>query len=199
MTCHNAKAFVMEDLSDITSDDVERVISSLPQWRREKTLAISYERGRREHAMAFFLLREVLRDVYRYDNDIMFDYSQHGKPILRGEAGICFNISHCANAVACVVSDSEVGIDVERRGRFMDGLARDVCNDMEYRCIMESEDPDMAFTSLWTRKEAMLKLTGAGVSSRMKDVLDSAHGIVFTTMTGLDYVCTVAEKRKDPI
>lgn len=82
-----------------------------------------------------------------------------------------FNMSHCKKAVACVVADGEVGVDIERLGRFSEAMARHVLNDEEYAEVMAADDPDVVFTDYWTKKEAIVKLTGRGIDDDLKNII----------------------------
>lgn len=87
-----------------------------------------------------------------------------GAPRLPQCPGLHVSISHCQAAVAVAVSDgAAVGIDVEARRRVNPSLVQRVCNAEEQDFIHTSDDPEMAFLALWTRKEAVLKCRGTGI------------------------------------
>lgn len=55
------------------------------------------------------MLDFILRDNNIYDYNVY--YNEYGKPYL--DNGLYFNISHSKNVIVCVISDREVGIDIE--------------------------------------------------------------------------------------
>ena len=87
----------------------------------------------------------------------------------------------------------EVGIDVERIATFKEQVGRYVLSDEEYQSVVEAEDCDRAFTRLWTKKEAFLKMTGEGVGSKMHHVLENLGATSITTIDRGRYVISVAE------
>jgi 4'-phosphopantetheinyl transferase len=96
-----------------------------------------------------------------------FSLGRHGKPFLPDCPS--FNLSHSGSWVACAVGRSEpVGIDVEAFEHLQDyrDLLATTTHPAEYRSIDEAA-PDRRlalFKRCWTRKEAVLKATGKGLS-----------------------------------
>ena len=103
-------------------------------------------------------------------------------------------MSHCKKAVACVVADGEVGVDIERLGRFSEALARHVLNDEEYAMVVAADEPDVVFTDYWTKKEAIVKLTGRGIDDDLKGILVKYKHVRLHTERHVDegFVVTVA-------
>lgn len=189
------KLYVMDELDSVSADELTAAIDSLPQWRREKAVRFKFEQGKKECAFSYLLLCRGLDEMYGIKDKPMFEYGQHGKPVIAGRQDIHFNFSHCKNAIACVLSDKDVGVDVERVGRFNDDLARYVLSDDEYNCVVSSSAPDQEFTKYWTMKEALLKLTGDGLTDDVKSVLSKYSNVVFETNVNKEkgYVLSIAE------
>ena len=187
-----AKVYLMENIQKVAMAEVERLTRALPQWRREKVLAMKNDDVRRESVLAFALLMTALRQEWQIEEEVEFEYNEHGKPQLARHADIHFNISHCREAVACVIADREVGIDVECRGRYKETLARHILSEREWTDVQNSDDRDLVFTILWTKKEAMVKRTGTGISGGMKQVLDECQQDDITTYIEERYVCSIA-------
>lgn len=97
------------------------------------------------------------------DNPPIWELAEHGKPFLTNYDGIHFNISHCREAIVTAISNNPVGIDVEGRRRFSDGLLQRAFNDEEQGKVKDSVDPEMEFARIWTRKESYFKYTGTGI------------------------------------
>jgi 4'-phosphopantetheinyl transferase len=191
-----ADVYVMDNILSIPLFEVQRLFDTLPKWRQKKILTFRKESDRRESLFSFLLLKEVLRNVFGITEDLVFDYSEHGKPFLVGHPNIHFNISHCKEAVACAVGLSEIGIDIERRGRFKKIFAQHVMNETEMKLITEHQNPDLAFTVLWTKKEALLKMKGVGVSGNMREVLKDKLQYHIETFDTPLYVCSIATQKK---
>lgn len=151
--------------------DLETALNELSAQRREQALKFKYELGRRTCVAAYLLLCEGLRQEYGITEKPVFEYGKHGKPFMVEHPEIHFNLSHCREAAICMISDKPVGIDVESIREFKQTLVDYTMNEEEVRQIQSAERPDMEFIKLWTQKEAVLKLTGEGISRDMKSVL----------------------------
>jgi 4'-phosphopantetheinyl transferase len=93
---------------------------------------------------------------------------QHGKPRLPALPDVHVSVSHSAGNVAVAVGrDGPLGIDVEEVGRFdpaeLEALAACTLAPQE-RAELAREPTARAFTTYWTRKEALGKATGDGIA-----------------------------------
>lgn len=193
------KIYIMDNIRDVSMDEVMRLQEMLPAWRREKALAIKNDNVRRESVLSFALLMEALENEYGISDGLDVVYAEHGKPLLANYPGLHFNLSHCRDAVACAVGQRNMGVDIERRGRYKERLARHVLNECELHKVMNCDDADMEFTVLWTQKEAYLKMTGTGLGGNMKDVLSGQVQCKIATFDSKNYVCSVAVEENGPV
>ncbi|MCH5175825.1 MAG: 4'-phosphopantetheinyl transferase superfamily protein [Prevotellaceae bacterium] len=207
------KHAVLDNLDTVTSEELEAALALLPQWRREQALRFKHEQGRKECTFSYLLLCQLLKEEYAIEEQPEFIYGEHGKPSLcfpahshapvsffhttPSPSSIHFNLSHCRKAVACVVADSEVGIDVECFGRYKEPLARHICNDEELARIAAASSPDTEFTRLWTQKEAVVKLTGRGIDDDLKNLFIKYNNVSLTTEVFLKkgYAISVASEQ----
>ena len=176
---------------DIQGFDFEAALPLLSAQRREQALKFKHELGRKQCALAYLLLCKGLRQEYGITERPVFEYSEHGKPQIVGHPDIHFNISHCREAVLCVVSDRSVGCDIESIREYKESLARYTMNDTELEKILHSPHPEQAFIRLWTMKEALLKLTGEGIRNDIKDVLTGQESFETVENTERGYIYSI--------
>lgn len=195
----NYRLFI-QHLDDLTTDDLHRALAQLPEWRRTQALRFKFEQGQKECAFAYLLLCRALREVYGVEEQPAFRVGEHGKPSLvfghtQPAHPIHFNLSHCRKAVACVVSEESVGVDVEQLGRYHEGVARHVLCPAEMDEVLSAPDPQLPFTRLWTQKEALVKLTGRGIDDDLQHLLYKYNNVSFHTEENTEqgYVLTVAQ------
>ena len=177
--------------SDIHNFNLQEALGEISASRREKALKFKHEQGQRECVLAYLLLKRALMEVYGIEGNPEMVEQEGGKPMLKDHPEIHFNLSHCKSAVACVIGDEPVGVDIDRIRNYNAQLARHTMNDNELQEIENNADEARAFIRLWTKKEALLKLTGEGIRSDLKSVLNREN-MHFDVAEEADYVCTVA-------
>ncbi|WP_226363925.1 4'-phosphopantetheinyl transferase family protein [Pseudonocardia abyssalis] len=96
---------------------------------------------------------------------------QHGKPRL-AQDGPGFSMTHAGDLVGLAVHDGPVGLDVEQARPLSDlaGMTAHACSPHE------SVADEASFFRLWTRKEALLKSTGEGLSTPMSAITLTPDG-----------------------
>ena len=180
--------YLNDHIADI---DWEGALPLLSEQRREQVLKFKFEQGRKTCAGAYLLLCEALRKEYGITEPPVFEYGEHGKPSIVGHPDIHFNISHCKEAVLCVTSPRPVGVDVESVRTFKDSLVEYTMNPQEIAQIKQAARPDVEFIRLWTMKEAVLKLTGEGISKDLKTVLTGQEQIETKVNMEKNYVYSI--------
>jgi 4'-phosphopantetheinyl transferase len=123
-----------------------------------------------------------------------FLYNQYGAPYIDG--GPYFSISHCKHGIAVAVSETPIGIDIEHIRTAKPELVAHTMNQQEQTQIWESASPDVTFTALWTKKEAVLKMRGTGITSidTIKNTLVALEHVDLQTKVNIDkqYAYTLA-------
>lgn len=166
--------------------DFETALTELSDQRREQALRFKHELGQRTCVAAYLLLCEGLQKEYGITDKPVFDYGEHGKPFIMGHPEIHFNLSHCREAAICIIAEHPVGIDIESIREFKPTLVDYTMNEEEVFRIYQAERSDIEFIKLWTQKEAVLKLSGEGISRDMKQVLHNPPASL-TTVVSADF------------
>jgi 4'-phosphopantetheinyl transferase len=115
---------------------------------------------------------------------LKFAFGEFGKPFLPAHPDVNFNLAHSDDQMIFALSRSgPVGVDCERVRRVDErvGLQHLACSDIE-RDLLRRHDQEFdsteLFFRLWTRKEALLKALGWGLSFPLNEltVLDASDG-----------------------
>ncbi|GAB4084599.1 hypothetical protein GCM10028784_12290 [Myceligenerans cantabricum] len=164
------------DLLD--DDEFRRLRASVPAERRERADRYHRKQDRYASVVAFSLLQYLWREraggplpeVVR---------GEHGKPRFAGVVGWHFNWSHDASVCACVLGPTPVGVDVQSRVRYDDGLFARIAAPGELFLADRLRDAD-DLAPLWTRKEAVAKRTGLGLTTPLGELDTFESGDILT-------------------
>jgi 4'-phosphopantetheinyl transferase len=136
-----------------------------------------------------------------------FEYGPRGKPRL-ARPEVSFNVAHSRDLALVAVSDgAELGVDLEFNRPLTDAprLARRLYSPAEQRQLesLSGAEYETTFLRFWTRKEAVLKLTGDGLSQPLSDVDVSSPGDdsslqVVRDVSGTEVQFTVLDLRPTP-
>ena len=116
-------------------------------------------------ALTDALIRECLGS-----EDLVVVRNDKGKPFIEGaeSAGCFISVSHSQGTFALLVSDRNVGLDIQyRRDVKSDSIAAR-CFPAEEAAYVAEDNTGSRFFTLWTRKEAYSKYTGLGMEQIMK-------------------------------
>lgn len=163
-------ATVAEDLEVVlASDEMDRAAQFRFNHLRESFV--------RTHSTLRHLLGRYM-DVH--PAGIQFIYSPNGKPALASAENIQFNMTHSGNVAAiAITTDCPIGVDVEqiRPVENMLQIAEQFfCPEETAEIIsLPADDRECAFFWCWTRKEAYIKATGAGLAAPLNTIRVTAR------------------------
>lgn len=203
---------IFDDMTQCSEQEVARLLPLVSAQRREQAMRYTHLFGQYCCLKSYEMLQQLLISC-RYPisnsplgrpiaalprpiNTPSFLYNEYGAPYLAD--GPYFSISHCKQAIAVVVSDSPVGIDIEGIRKMDDGLVRKTMNTQEQTQIEAADNPAQEFIRLWTRKEAYVKMQGTGIISDMHTILQDATAVEWHEIADLDrgYICTICTKNE---
>jgi 4'-phosphopantetheinyl transferase len=156
------------------------VLGLLDDAEQARHLRLQRPDDRAAHATAHALLRLVLgRLLDRPPASIRLDRTcpecgaDHGKPRLIG-GGLEFSLTHSRGRVGIAVATVPVGIDVEDVSRLRPdpALEAETLTPGERKLLdgLDPADRAAGFLRLWTRKEAMLKASGKGLTVPLREM-----------------------------
>lgn len=172
--------FELAHIGDALSPD-ERVYAA----------AFHNERARRQFVISRGMLRQLLsRYLDRPTADIQFETEGDGKPVLAGERGVEFNLSHSGEIVVYAVAASRpVGVDLEHLRPIPRAveLANRFLSPEESETIASApqELRDREFLSSWVKREACAKARGTSIwraleSPRQSDAAAATEDGLYT-------------------
>ena len=163
----------------ISDNTYNNIIEQLPYSMRKYIDSFKLYSDRRNRAVSRLMLLNFLASEHGCDINALpeFKNDKYGKPLNEGgipslftihyplfTCSIYFNISHTAGITSIALSDSHVGIDIEKITEINPLDFRKFFTDNELEIICKSENKAIAFFKFWTLKESVMKLSGYGFS-----------------------------------
>lgn len=137
----------------------EKILELVGVERRKKVLKYRMSDDRKRSFGASIIIKKILDENGFCEKDLK--YSKNEKPIVDN---LFFNVSHSGNYVVGVLSDCEVGCDIEKISEASLEIAERYFCPTELEYIKSADDKNKAFFTLWTLKESYMKMTGRGMS-----------------------------------
>lgn len=170
-----------------TQTRLDRDFQLLDRQEISRSTRFHFPRDRRRFIVSHAILRHLLGAYLEIEpQEVVFTSDSYGKPALAfpvDERGIRFNMAHSGERVIYAVTCSrQVGVDLEqiRSDLAVETLAEQFFSAGEVAALrkMPIEGRVKGFFACWTRKEALLKGWGNGLSLSLNtvDVWDADGG-----------------------
>jgi 4'-phosphopantetheinyl transferase len=191
------------DLEGEGREPARAVDDVVTEEERERAARFHFEADRQRFLHGRLLLRSFLgHHLGIAPRDVSFVKGEFGKPEVErpaggdargaGDAGILrFNLAHSGEwLLFAIARDRELGVDVEQHRVMSDAIdiARRFFAPPEVAAL-EALDPALhhdTFFRVWTRKEAIVKATGLGLSAGLDRFAVSADAPDHVALRGLD-------------
>jgi 4'-phosphopantetheinyl transferase len=158
---------------DALPEALQNFSTTLSPEETERAKKFKFEKHRNRYIAGRGALRAILGPYLHLPApELRFVYLSNGKPALGEDfanAGIHFNLAHTEDlALVAVTRIGRIGVDVERVRpvKNLDELVARFFSSRENDLFQKVPEPQKpaAFFNLWTRKEALLKATGEGIT-----------------------------------
>lgn len=152
------------------SDHLNELIKILSEDEVLRANKFRFEKDKAVYITAKYLLRSGLSNYLQLKaKEIIFDYSEYGKPSFMGNVEIDFNVSHSGNRIIIgFARNRTIGVDIEKIKENFDPLelAENFFSEEEIKALSETKESErfQAFYRCWTRKESFIKAVGEGLS-----------------------------------
>lgn len=169
-------------IADVSCLSDEKIFNELylqvSQYRQAKVDRLRFMKDKKLSLGVGILFKKACLDFDIPYEKTKIIFGEYGKPAF--ENNVKFNLSHSGTKVMCVMSEYEVGCDVEQIRKVNMKIAKRYFSDAEYAFIMNSQTEGKkmdAFYRIWTLKESYIKCTGDGLSLPLKNFSVSLDGV----------------------
>lgn len=196
----NHEIYFIELDESIEFSKYEPLLRLLSPEKKERILRFHFEIDRKLGVVSDLLVRYLACRYLEVDNsELIFETNEYGKPFLLGKPNFHYNVTHTRNAIAVAVSNSLVGVDVEKIREYENGIVKRFFDYKEQEYIEKNpESANRNFYEIWTKKESYIKWKGKGLLIPLNsfDVLDEKLPCFFEIFEKKSYVISACIKNK---
>lgn len=154
---------------DVSKYSLKEIINKLPDETKQYVNTFKHAKQRKLCAMGYYLLQTKL-EYFDFGKSIPHIIrNKYGKPCFANRK-MYFNLSHSHNVAVCAIAKDNVGVDIQQIQKYDESIAKLVFHINEIQEIQKSKNQNLSFTSIWSKKEAYLKLKGYGLNKNMKNI-----------------------------
>lgn len=151
------------NINSINKDLYSKLLNNIKEYRKEKITKLSLEKSKYLSLGVELLIKKACID-FGIDYDLMeLEFNENGKPYFKNSKYF-FNTAHSGEYAICVISDKEVGIDIEEIKDFKNKVAERCFTKKENKYLGVTNDKVDLFYRFWTLKESYVKCIGSGLS-----------------------------------
>ncbi len=184
--------YYITEISSFSEEKQKEFFTFLDKEKKGEYLSAANENRKKSILLSQGFAKEKIAEDYCLDKkDIVFSVTPFGKPYCKSHGEIYFSLSHSGDFLALAISDKDVGIDIEKIRGAKENLVNRVCCKNEKDRIFSSDNPDVEFTKIWTRKEAYLKALGTGIDRELSSIDTTDEKLKFTTEINENFIVSV--------
>ena len=153
--------YLFDNINNYNDNDYKSFYNRLNKSDRIKIDKLINNNDKKLTILSRMLLDRLLNKYYYISYfDINIKYNKYNKPYTDN---ICFNISHSNDYACAVVSDKNVGIDIEFIREVDINTIKYYCNTKEIDFILNSKNKYKSLFQIYCLKEACVKMLGTGI------------------------------------
>lgn len=152
----------------ISTRQVNEFLMCLSADEQIRAHSFYFKKDKRDYIASRYALRHILSHYLPVQaRELQFSYSAFEKPMLE-EANVYFNVSHSFSKAIVAIAKMPIGIDIEwsLREVELDQLAQRFFSKKEAAEFLklQQHEKQRNFFYIWTKKEAVIKAIGEGLS-----------------------------------
>lgn len=170
---------------------VSELVNYLDEAELQRAQNFHFEKDTNRFVICRTILKFLLARQARLDiSEVQIKTDENKKPYLSSHPSVCFNLSHAEDFAIIALNTSAVGIDIEYVNRDFDysEILSYTLNDTEIEKLLNSDYKTHNFFKFWTRKEAIVKFTGKGISDHLPQIpaSDGLHKVSSKVLEGFN-------------
>ena len=198
------RKYLYSNVNDYSKKDISNFYNHIYQEKKERVSKYLNKDKYKSSIIGEILLHNLLeKENIKYEEQ-QFIINEYGKPYINNKR-LFFNISHSYDYVITIISDKEIGIDIEKIRKTNLNTIDIFATQKEKEYILSSEnDIYKRLFQIYTLKEAYIKMLGENISKikevefEIKDneiICSDKNVIAYTKNIIDDYIFAVCKKK----
>ena len=148
------------NINDINKAEILIFYNNINSSKKIKIDKIRNKKRKIQSILGEYLLKELLKIYNISYSNINYIYNEEGKPYIK-DYNLYFNISHSHDYVITVISNKEIGVDIEKIRKTNISIINRICTNKEKEYVLSSNiDIEKRLFEIFTLKEAYIKCLG---------------------------------------
>ena len=182
------------DIRTLSDAELKQAFNGMSEERKTRCLALKNPQRQKQCIVADYLARKMISAHCNVSPcEVEIRKTEDGKPYLPNN-NLYISISHSSNLVCCALSETPIGIDIERIRPISTETKNHICTPEE-REYLNTTDSDRRFFELWTKKEALYKMGITLPLSRISALHPEEYGAEISMELLENYVISIALKK----
>ena len=156
--------YIIKNINDYSDKEINNFYNNIYIEKKKRINNFKNELKVKQSIIGELLLRDLLDKYYNIDyNELEFEFNKNNKPFIVNK-NIFYNISHSSNYVIAVVSDKEIGIDIEKiRETNIKSINYFASSKEKEYILLEHNNLFKRLFEIYTLKEAYVKMIGKSI------------------------------------
>ncbi len=158
--------YLIKTINDYNEDEIISFYNKINNFKKDKIDKYKNNKLKLLSIIGEILLKDLLLDLYNLNySNLDFNYNNYGKSYIK-DKDIYFNISHSFDYIITIVSNKEIGIDIEKVRKTNLNTINYFATNKEKEYILKSNnDIEKRLFQIYTLKEAYFKMKGTNLNN----------------------------------
>lgn len=156
--------YIIKNINDYNKDDVNNFYIEIPKLKKDRIDKYKNYESKARSIVAEIIFSELLSKKNISYNSLEYYNNEYGKPYLKNN-NLFFNISHSFDYVITIISNKEIGIDIEKIRKTPLNVINQFATEKEKEYILSSsKNIEERIFKIYTLKEAYFKMLGTNLN-----------------------------------
>mgnify|MGYP004500489071 CR=1 FL=1 len=156
--------YIIKSINDYSKDDVNNFYTEIPKLKKDRIDKYKNYESKTRLIVAEIIFSELLAKRNISYNSLEYYNNEYGKSYLKNN-NLFFNISHSFDYVITIISNKEIGIDIEKIRKTPFNVINQFATEKEKEYILSSsKNIEERIFKIYTLKEAYFKMLGTNLN-----------------------------------